>query len=173
MLTTFFIFRESKTDTGCGRSIKGPLRLPFAPMAHPESITDLARRRGTTVRDITIPCGFCNEPLNDQDKYAFDVRNHRLLNRRGVYFGCCTPCVRALARKDRDTGNLAPFTVAEAEAYVGKNIGQILVLCSCCLKRLDLIEKLIHQRAGFYLCMVRDGEFRGICRLCMVLEGQE
>ncbi|AQA28209.1 E6 [Eidolon helvum papillomavirus 3] len=139
----------------------------------PQSISGLVKALGIKVEDLDIKCHFCNKSLSLQDRYSFDVRDHRLIYRGGEPRACCSPCIRAAARHDRDTGNLVPVTIPEIEALEGKNIADIVVLCTLCLKNLDTVEKLVYLRAGFWACWVRDRQYRAVCRMCMVPDGKE
>lgn len=137
-------------------------------MARPKPLTvqQLADTLCIPVLDILIPCRFCTRFLSYIELLGFDYKGLQLIwTEEDFVFACCSSCAHATAQYEFTRFYEHSVNGREIEIVEQKGIGEVVVRCQYCLKRLDLIEKLDVCCKHQQFHRVR-GNWKGVCRHC-------
>ncbi|AJP70541.1 E6 [Canis familiaris papillomavirus 16] len=134
-------------------------------MARPWSVAGLCSQWGATLNDIPLPCVFCGELIDFDDKVAFDFKGLQITWKNRKPHACCTRCARVVCRAE-----VSEFTEEEVSAWnfynrVGAGIIYVPVRCTVCLAVVTNTQKLaaLQNRQNFK--KVR-GRWRTECSNC-------
>lgn len=115
--------------------------------------------------NLEVVCVYCSKPLSVIDKYFFDGRKLHLLWQTGVPRAVCEPCLRVVARHERNIFFERQVAPSDLEKEWGIPLGDLPVRCQHCYIFLVPEEKLNHiSRSEPYVVVA--GKPRGTCTVC-------
>ena len=136
----------------------------------PFSVQQLADTLCIPLVDILLPCRFCQRFLTYIELVSFDRKGLQLIwTQEDFVFACCSSCAFATAQFEFSNFYEQSVCGWEIEIVEQKPVGDIIIRCKFCLKKLDLIEKLdiCYKEEQFH--KVRRN-WKGLCRHCGSIE---
>ena len=116
--------------------------------------------------DLKLQCLFCKSYLSVLDLAGFYHKDLCLVWRQRICYACCCPCLRLLAKYERENYCICECSGTTLECLVNKSLQDIIIRCVYCLQKLDYAEKVFCDRNCIRFSLVR-GHWRGYCRKCV------
>ncbi|CAF05702.1 E6 protein [Human papillomavirus 95] len=132
----------------------------------PTTLDEYCRRFDISFFDLRLPCIFCFHPVDLAELASFYIKKLSLVFRGSCYYACCSQCLRLSAKFEQENYFQCSVYATGLEDLVGQKIRDICVRCLCCLKLLDIVEKLDLLYSGEVCYLIR-GLWRGYCRNCI------
>lgn len=136
----------------------------------PKTVKELADTLAIPVIDLLLPCNFCNRFLSYFELLSFDYKNLQLIwTVEDLVYALCSSCAYASAQFEFIQYFQFSVEGKQIESVEHKPIGDIIIRCQYCLKKLDLVEKLgvCYKQQQFH--KVREN-WKGLCRHCGSIE---
>lgn len=136
----------------------------------PRTVRELADTLSIPLIDLLLPCTFCNRFLSYFELLNFDHKDLQLIwTVDDLVFALCSSCAYASAQFEFSRYFQFSVTGKDIEKVENKIIGEIVVRCQYCLKKLDLVEKLstCYKHQSFHRVRNR---WKGLCRHCGSIE---
>ena len=132
----------------------------------PTALDDFCRRFDISFFDLHLTCIFCSHTVDLQDLASFYLKKLSLICRGGCYYACCSECLRLSARFEQENYFQCSIKAVNLEEVAQRKIKEICIRCVCCLRLLDIVEKLdlLYSDQACYLIR---GLWRGYCRNCI------
>lgn len=159
-------FIEYVTSSGTYKYDREGLLGLFLMAEHrPTRLDEYCKTTNTSFFDLKLKCVFCHFTVTLDELAEFYCKSLSLVYKDNTCYACCRSCILLSAKHELD--NYSSFSVSfdSLSETVHVPLNDIVVRCSRCYRKLDLVEKIDCKARDEKAILVR-GHWRARCRYC-------